>query len=59
MNFETTFLTNYGLQNYVSFSRAGDEKVFSIDGEETPKMIDHARFIISEMYGDATKVVVN
>ena len=59
MNFETNFLTNYGLQHYVSFSRSGGEKIFSIDGSENPKMIDHARHLISEMCGDAPKIVVN
>lgn len=59
MNFETTFLTNYGLQNYVSFSRSSGTKVFSIKGSESPKMINHARYIISEMYDGIPDVVVN
>jgi len=59
MNYETNFLTNYGLQNYVSFSCSGGDKVFSIDGNENPKMIDHARHLISELCGDTPKIVVN
>jgi len=59
MNYESNFLTNYGLQNYVSFSRSSGANVFSIRGTENPKMIGHARTIISEMYGGTSTIVVN
>jgi len=59
MNFETNFLTNYGLQNYVSFSRSSGRNVFLIKGTENPKMIGHARSIISEMYAGTSTIVVN
>jgi sulfur transfer protein SufE len=59
MNFETIFLTNYGLQNYVSFSRSNGVNVFSIKGSESPKMVKHARGLISEMYGGSSTIVVN
>tara|TARA_S200002703_G_C3678720_1_gene208468 strand:- start:150 stop:383 length:234 start_codon:yes stop_codon:yes gene_type:complete len=59
MNFESNFLTNYGLQNYVSFSRSNGANVFSIKGTENPKMIGHARIIISEMYRGTSTIIVN
>lgn len=59
MNYETNFLTNYGLHNYVSFSRTDGEKVFSIDGSENRKMIEHACYLISEICGDAPRIVIN
>ncbi|MEO9899668.1 hypothetical protein [Nisaea sp.] len=59
MNYESIFLTNYGLQNYVSFSRSSGANVFSIKGTENSKMIAHAQTIISEMYGGTPTIVVN
>lgn len=59
MNYGTTFLTDYGLQNYVSYSRSQGRNIFSIEGSESPKMIDHARHIISEMFGRKSTILVN
>jgi len=56
MNTDSLFLTKYGLQHYVAFSKSSGADVFSIKRTESRKMIDHARNIVSEMYGAPSTV---
>ncbi len=51
MSSEAQFLVRYGLQNFVNFSKSGNQCHFAIDGTEDRMMIDHAASIITEMYG--------
>ena len=58
MTFETNFLTNYGLHHFVAFSKSSGTNVFSIKKTESLKMINHARHIITENFGEASTIVV-
>jgi hypothetical protein len=51
---DSQFLTRYGLGHYVSCSQSEGRPLFSIRGNETDKMIAHARRLIEDIYpGDA------
>ena len=56
MSLESQFLVKYGLHGFVTVSKSKRRSVFSINGAEGPKMINHATHLISEMY-DGRSVV--
>ena len=62
MNTEHTFLIRYGLHNFVSCGPTPGSKhrkaVFAIKRREGPVMVDHAKFLIRENFGETADVRV-
>ena len=58
MTTETKFLIRYGLQNVVRHSKDGDRSTFVIHDQANPKLVGHAKFIISNTFGNKAQILV-
>jgi len=56
MTNEYKFLITYGLQNFVTHSKAGEKCTFTIRNQESQKMIRHAKSLIIGSFGEATRI---
>lgn len=56
MSKHQTFLVKYGIHNFVRVSQRNGHPTFIINKTEKAGMIDHAKYLIHNWYGDATDV---
>jgi hypothetical protein len=59
MTTEQKFLITYGLQHFVTFTQPDGEPTFTIQGEESQKMIRHATSLIQGSYGKPAHIQVS
>lgn len=55
---EQTFLVIYGIQHFVAYSQVGGKRAFSIKRTESRKMINHAKHLIRETFGETATILV-
>jgi len=56
MSAHQNFLIKYGIHNFVRVSHRNGEPQFLINKTEKATMINHAKYLIHNWYGDATDV---
>lgn len=58
MKNEDTFLITYGLHSYVTHARVGGRTVFTICAPANPKMVRHAKSLLTGNFGGAAAIQV-
>ncbi|SDF84937.1 MULTISPECIES: hypothetical protein [Thalassobaculum] len=58
MKNEDSFLITYGLHSYVTHDRVGDRSIFTIRAPAGPKMIRHAKTLLTGNFGGAAAIRV-
>lgn len=58
MKHENRFLIRYGLHNVVHHLTEGDRSIFVIHDQTNPKLVGHAKSIISNTFGNSADILV-
>ena len=58
MTIETKFLIRYGLHNVVRHTQDGERSTFVIHDQTNPKLVGHAKFMISNTFGNTADILV-
>ncbi len=58
MTNEQNFLIKYGIHNFVACTIAHGKRIFTIKARTDQTLIDHAKYLIKNAFGDNTQIRV-